>query len=196
MAAWELMILVHRHIWSYNEIEDTITVVDATENCRVAAYDMSSAADPDEEGLAIDFENGLMYLVVDGQNSGSSVSVYNFTYPEGLGPCLGTPVVESCSSFTVCGYSPPPCTVCGDCSNQDDCLGASGCNWQQGEFICSGGSGCSACTANTDCVIGMVKSVTAVHKQPQKVYAAPPVLIPIAVMEHAMAMPGRRLAIV
>lgn len=92
------------HMWSYIESEDTIAVVDASKDCPVATYEMpSSTHETDEEGLVIDFENGLMYLVVDGQGDGSIVSVYEFTYPENLGECLDLGVSPgSCSDFEVC----------------------------------------------------------------------------------------------
>jgi len=93
------------HIWSYIESEDTIAVVDTTRNCPVAMHEMPSSR-LDEEGLAIDFENGRMYVVVDGQGDGSVVSVYNFTYPEHVDECLediGEYEPRSCSNFAVCG---------------------------------------------------------------------------------------------
>lgn len=104
------------HIWSFTDDEDLITVVDVAKNCPVAAYELPSSLD--EEGLAIDMENGLMYIVVDGQGDGSVVSVYNLTYPseDDLDGCLddtegGSSSSGYCGDFSLCGGASFPSTA-------------------------------------------------------------------------------------
>jgi len=87
------------HLWSYVESKNSIAVVDPAQDCTVATYRIGSGMD--EEGLALDFEHKLLYMAVDGQGDGSVVSVYNFTYPQGLDECIDSR--GSCGGFKVCG---------------------------------------------------------------------------------------------
>lgn len=89
----------HKHLWSYVESKNMIAVIDTVRDCPVASWSIGTGMD--EEGLAIDWERGVLYLAVDGQGDGSVVSAYNFTYPKGLDECIDT--AGSCDSFEVCG---------------------------------------------------------------------------------------------
>lgn len=89
----------HRHLWSYAEGSNAIAVVDTVRGCTVAEYQIGTRLD--EEGLAIDWERGRLYLAVDGQDDSSVVSVYHFTYPGGLDKCLDDG--GSCDDFRTCG---------------------------------------------------------------------------------------------
>mmetsp|Transcript_5291 Transcript_5291/g.8816 ORF Transcript_5291/g.8816 Transcript_5291/m.8816 type:complete len:438 (-) Transcript_5291:339-1652(-) len=90
------------YFWSFIDREGMIAVVDPARDCTLAIYDTTLPAN--EEGLAIDFENGLVYVASDEGGDGipSRVSAYNFTYPSDLDECMNEGT-KTCRGFTVCG---------------------------------------------------------------------------------------------
>ena len=115
----------HDHIWSRVESEESIAVINPTKDCTVGIYELLS--EYDEEGLVIDFANGYMYLVTDGQGDGSTLAVFDFVYPTDIEDCMvgeegddenvqqfsASDSLEegrSCDRFTVCDGTPFPPT--------------------------------------------------------------------------------------
>eukprot|EP00581_Thalassiosira_minuscula_P008544 CAMPEP_0183703882 /NCGR_PEP_ID=MMETSP0737-20130205/1441_1 /TAXON_ID=385413 /ORGANISM="Thalassiosira miniscula, Strain CCMP1093" /LENGTH=422 /DNA_ID=CAMNT_0025930683 /DNA_START=142 /DNA_END=1410 /DNA_ORIENTATION=+ len=97
-----------QYLWSFLADEDTLAVVDPIQYCTVAVYEM--AIDMDQEGLVIDVDNRVMYAASDEQGDAPSlVAVYNLTYPEDIGECLGEyDSIGLCTGFDVCEGTFPP----------------------------------------------------------------------------------------
>ncbi len=128
-------------LWYVSDNDDKLVGYNTVEDCEVAIFDTPSGATTNEEGLAIDFTNSIMYIASDGTDGTSFVAIYEWP---------GSGMTDCSQTSDPCGNS--MCESTEDCNTCSlDCNGRTG-GKPSNRFCCSGGA-CTGpgCSSSIDC---------------------------------------------